>query len=131
MSDPSSPVSIGINDHYAPGEPSKNDPTAGVLREVLAERRRQDARWGEQNHPNGTGYRYLREQADKARRECDTAAETGRVTWRLVLREEYREALACTDPAELREELLQVAAVAVVWIEALDRRAAAAEGGAA
>ena len=31
-------------------------------------------------------------------------------------------ALAEVEPAKLREELIQVAAVAVAWIEAIDRR---------
>ena len=45
------------------------------------------------------------------------------MTFRPVLLEEVSEALAEDDPARLREELLQVAGVAVLWIEALDRRA--------
>lgn len=44
--------------------------------------------------------------------------------WRHILDEEVAEALAETDPERLRAELVQVAAVAVQWIEALDRRAA-------
>lgn len=96
--------------------------SAATLEEVSHERGRQVAKWGEQNHPDGTGYAYLREQAAKARHECQVAAADGRVTWRLILREEYREALAETDPERLRTELVQVAAVAAAWIEAIDRR---------
>ena len=36
-------------------EPPVTEPTSAVLAEVAAERRRQDDRWGEQNHPDGTG----------------------------------------------------------------------------
>lgn len=97
----------------------------GVLREVLTERARQDAKWGEQNHPDGTGYAYLRDRSDIARRECDSEFAAGNGSWRLILREEYREALAAApDSPELREELIQVAAVAVAWVEAIDRRTA-------
>lgn len=96
--------------------------THGVLAQVAHERSAQEAKWGQQNHADGTGYAYLKGLADKARRECDTAAAAGHVTWRLILREEYREALAATSVEELREELVQVAAVAVAWIEAIDRR---------
>lgn len=96
--------------------------TSKVIHEVYAERVAQEEKWGEQNHEDGTGFAYLKAQADKARRECDAAAAAGRVTWRLILREEYREALAAPSVAELRAELVQVAAVAVAWIEAIDRR---------
>jgi hypothetical protein len=93
-----------------------------VLAEVDAERTRQDEKWGVQNHPDGTGYSYLVTKANTARRDCDHEFAAGNGSWRLILREEFAEALACTDPAELRAELVQVAAVAVAWIEAIDRR---------
>lgn len=98
-----------------------------VLAEVDAERARQDAKWGEQSHKDDTGYRYLVEKANIARRECDTEFASGNGSWRLILREEFAEALACIDPAELREELIQVAAVAVAWVEAIDRRTTGGE----
>jgi hypothetical protein len=44
--------------------------------------------------------------------------------WVDILEEEVAEAAAESDPAKLRAELVQVAAVAVAWIEAIDRRAA-------
>lgn len=42
-----------------------------------------------------------------------------------TVKADYAEALAESDPARLRAELVQVAAVAVCWIEAIDRRATA------
>lgn len=96
--------------------------TADVLAEVAHERTLQDVKWGQQNHPDGTGYAYLQEKADQARRDCDAAFANGTGTWRHILREEYHEALASTDEASLRAELVQVAAVAASWIEAIDRR---------
>lgn len=98
-------------------------PDAAVLAEVQAERERQDARWGPQNHPNGTGMHFLKAGAENARRECEAAFDAGRGTWRHVLYEEVHEALAEKDPAALRAELVQVAAVAAAWIAAIDRRA--------
>jgi len=92
-----------------------------VLLDVLAERKDQDEKWGEQNHPDGTGTAY-RVDAQFARRACEDAAALGQVTWRHILAEEVFEALAETDPERLREELIQVAAVAVSWVEAIDRR---------
>lgn len=92
-----------------------------VVEEVLRERHAQDVKWGEQNHPDGTGPQYAG-HADGARSECDREHRAGRGTWRHILQEEVWEALAEEDPAKLRAELLQVAAVAAAWVEAIDRR---------
>lgn len=100
---------------------------SGALAEVAAERARQDARWGEQNHPDGTGAVLHFEDADSARLVCQTRARDGEVTWQHILAEEYCEAMQEDEPARLRSELLQVAAVAVNWIEAIDRRTVDAE----
>ncbi|WP_405925458.1 hypothetical protein [Streptomyces sp. NBC_00035] len=111
-------------------QPATRNPsviTDRVLSEVLAERIRQDGEWGEQNHPDGTGGYEARRIAEDARRNCKAAAERGIVTWLLISDEEHCEALAESDPAKLRAELIQDAAVKVAWIEAIDRRAAAAE----
>lgn len=98
---------------------------ATAIAEVVRERIRQDAKWGEQNHPDGTGINGPtdRQLADASRKLCQSAAEAGMVTWRHILDEEMREAFAEPDPVALRAELVQVAAVAVAWIEAIDRRA--------
>lgn len=97
-----------------------------VLAEVAAERARQDAKWGEQNHPDGTGEEWMA-MARKARAVCDRAAASGAVTWMHILQEEALESFAEADPAKLRAELIQVAAVAVSWAQAIDRRLARAE----
>jgi hypothetical protein len=99
-------------------------PRANVLRAVNAERDAQDRKWGNQNHPDGTSHEYTW-LADEARRACDQNHRDGRGTWAHILKEEFYEALAESDPVKLRAELIQVAAVAVNWVEALDRR----EGG--
>jgi len=44
--------------------------------------------------------------------------------WCSILTEEFAEAMAETDRAKLRAELVQVAAAAVAWIEDLDSRSA-------
>jgi type IV pilus biogenesis protein CpaD/CtpE len=95
-------------------------------RAVRDERDRQDAKWGEQNHPDGTGRDGNRKaMADMARELCQRLAALGVVTWYHILLEEVYEALAEDDPAKLRAELIQVAAVAQQWVEAIDRRARA------
>lgn len=101
--------------------------TDRVLCEVADERIRQDEKWGEQNHPDGTarpGDLALVALAVKSTTDAAMANEAvpGTLTWRLILDEEVREAFAERDPAGLRAELIQVAAVATAWIEAIDRR---------
>lgn len=98
--------------------------TGLTLAEVREERERQDAKWGEQNHPDGTGEHYAT-LARHHRRLCDEMFAKDRGAWAHILREEVYEALAEDNPVKLRAELIQVAAVAVSWVEAIDRR----EGG--
>jgi predicted house-cleaning noncanonical NTP pyrophosphatase (MazG superfamily)/8-oxo-dGTP pyrophosphatase MutT (NUDIX family) len=95
-----------------------------VLTELAAERAAQDALWGVQEFPDGTGPAW-RDRADRARRECAAAASAGELTWRHVLAEEFYEALAEDAPQRLRAELIQTAAVAVQWVQSLDRRSGA------
>lgn len=106
---------------------------SGVLAEVRDERARQDAKHGDQSHlPDGTGphvqpefYPHRAENmAALAKRRTDRAAQDGRSTYEQILTEEYLEAIAEASPAKLRTELVQVAAVAVQWVEAIDRRGA-------
>lgn len=98
--------------------------TGAVLQEVAAERIRQRAKWGAQEHRDGThplgfglGLKVLRLREAVAER-----LGTGS-TWARILLEEVFEAVVEKDPARLRAELVQVAAVAVQWIEVIDRRA--------
>ncbi|MFG2074286.1 hypothetical protein [Nonomuraea maritima] len=97
---------------------------ARALEDVAAERAAQDARWGMQILPDGTGGDGAEAESDRARQETETAARAGTLTWRHIMAEEVREAFAERDPELLRAELVQVAAVAVKWIQALDRRPA-------
>ncbi|MBF8186936.1 NUDIX domain-containing protein [Nonomuraea sp. K274] len=72
--------------------------------------------------PDGTGGEGTVTGADLARLETETAAANGVLTWRHILAEEVFEAFAESDPGSLRAELIQVAAVAVKWVQALDHR---------
>ena len=93
-----------------------------VLMEVLSERARQHKLWGVQNHKDGTGLQTDIEIAEAYKNICNAHAKAGTVTWRDILQEEFSEALAERNPPALREELIQVAAVATAWVEAIDRR---------
>lgn len=96
--------------------------TEAVLADVGEERERQFAKWGPQHHPDGTGLDNAQYLADKARERCDAAAAEGKVTWNHILTEEFLEGRAETDLVRLRKELVQVAAVAVAWVEDIDSR---------
>jgi hypothetical protein len=91
---------------------------------IARERDAQDAKWGEQNHPDGTAGAGRRTEARNATLWTNMQAAEKTLCWSDILEEEVAEALAEDDPALLRAELVQVAAVAVAWIEAIDRRKA-------
>ena len=95
--------------------------TESVLMDVLAERRRQSQLHGVQTLPDGTGDPASRITRDVAQMLCDKATASGRLTWRDILREEVMEAFAESERDKLRVELVQIAAVAVQWVEAIDR----------
>lgn len=97
--------------------------TSTVVGEVIAERIRQDEKWGEQNHPDGTGNALQRRAAEDSRYVCQRNFQRGEGTWHDILLEEVAEAFAESDKSKLRDELIQVAAVAVAWVEKLEREA--------
>ena len=118
-------------------------PTEGVVSEIGAERKRQHAQWGPQDHADGTndgpavvrslasaldrpGYNETisapRALAKEAKWLCRNANPS---TFTRILLEEVFEALAETNFADLRAALVQVAAVACQWIETIDRRSTA------
>jgi hypothetical protein len=97
---------------------------SGPFVEVLDERHRQDAIWGEQNHVDGTGVAGARTLADKIKTLCAQQHADGHDTWAVILAEEIAEALCETDPQRLRTELVQSAAVIMAWLQAMDRRPA-------
>ncbi|MFD6294543.1 hypothetical protein ACFWFU_07030 [Streptomyces sp. NPDC060235] len=104
--------------------------------EVDAERQRQIAKFGEQHHPDLTGAaaeqcaaREMFDQWAQSYRAInggtfDPRDPDRRLDWTGILLEEVYESLAESDPAKLRAELLQVAAVCAAWIADIDSRTA-------
>ena len=92
--------------------------------DVRREREAQDLKWGEQNHPDGTSQNkdHAELVARHAKTMCQRAAAINAVTWKHILWEEVAGAFAEEDQDKLRTELIQVAAVAMTWVEAIDRR---------
>ncbi|WP_051858499.1 hypothetical protein [Streptomyces cellulosae] len=99
-----------------------------IAEEIDAERQRQLAKFGDQHHPDGTGYDGSDRHAGFWRQRCQDAFADGEGTWGHVLLEEVFEAIAEADQARLRTELIQVAAVCAAWINDLDSRPAVSEG---
>lgn len=110
-----------------------------AINDVIRERVAQHATWGRQDHPDGTGPDLIltdlphfqgHARADHleawAKARCQ-AAEGGD-TYERILTEEWAEAITSDDPGRLRRELVQVAAVAVAWIEKLDRETRSLSG---
>ena len=93
-----------------------------IFTEIKAERKRQNEKWGEQNHPDGTGGKEYEALAALARKNCDSATRYNECTWRHILTEEFAEALAESDESKLKTELIQTAAVIFAWLEAIERR---------
>lgn len=109
--------------------------TREVLADIRAERARQFAKYGtNEDLDNGTGpaeewlqgvdswgsARGLEIQLRQVYEEYEN--QWGSPTWRHLVLEEVAEAFAESDTARLRAELVQVAALAVSWIEKLDTR---------
>lgn len=96
-----------------------------VLDEIVAERVRQEDKWGESNHPDVyPNMSYFMPSADAMREITESRASQGFCSYTDVLLEEVAEAIdeaRAGDKAALREELIQVAAVAVKWVEKIDR----------
>jgi hypothetical protein len=116
-----------------------NMSTKSILQEIEQERNKQDTKWGEQNHPFHHPLCAI-EAADKKEMDaivaafynipsqqevkqfCDSHIPLNQTNFATILLEEVVEALSECDDAAIRAELIQVAAVAVNAIEAIDRR---------
>lgn len=107
-----------------------------ILEEVKQEQERQVKKWGIQNHPDYTVLGLLppslpvmmNATADNAKYICDVKFKNGKVSWNDIFVEEALEAseeAKLGNTAALREELIQVAAVACSWVDAIDRRGVA------
>jgi len=108
-----------------------------VIEEILSERKRQDEKWGEQNHPildqvllnrdgSCTPERMCEEYGipseERAKQLCEIWHGRGKGTYMHILVEEVSEAASCLgDTESLRKELIQCGAVIVAMIESLDR----------
>jgi hypothetical protein len=90
-----------------------------VIAEVARERQKQqEAR----NFEDGTDPALMVE-AEEVGEAVAELIETGAVTWHDLITAPFANMSAETDAGRLRAHLVEVAALAVEWIEAIDRRA--------
>jgi len=112
-----------------PGYPTPAELTTyRVLDQVFDERKRQDAKFGEQNLPwtdrdGRAPWDWLTgiQTEEDIKWLVGAESKRGHLNYSEVLYEEVVEALSATDLAKVREELIQVAASAVAAIESIDR----------
>ena len=107
--------------------------TMRVLAEVAEHRHWQAERYHDMNQtmPHGVGpdvewmpgLRLTAEEIETLIRrdwDYDVDPDPAQHSWMRLMREEVAEAFGCPDTACLRTELVQIAAVAVSWIEKID-----------
>ena len=92
-----------------------------IFEDIREERKRQNEKWGEQNHPMLNGRFTIEAMTEKLYMYKALNEILKNPNWYSILLEEVYEAFAETKPEKQREEMIQVAAVAVQIIEYLDR----------
>lgn len=98
-----------------------------IFKQIYKERIKQDSKWGIQNHPIINedefdlfhNYGIIDEKTAKT--YCEDGVKDGDLCWANILVEEVSEALSAPNKENMREELIQCAAVVVAMIESLDR----------
>lgn len=106
------------------------------IADALRERERQLAKWGDQSPacvpwevPGWRGWneRQVAEEMERAAKaDCEREFKAGRGTWWHIANEELAECLAAP-PEKRREELVQLTAVCLAWLEDFDNRHATAQ----
>jgi len=127
-------IRIVKNGGKAPGK--INEIMEQIFEEIRTERERQEQKWGEQNHPCLDPVLLERDESctpirmcdnyeipteNRAKFMCDSATRKGQLTYAHIAIEEMSEVVSTFDEGKRREELVQLAAVTVAWIQKIDR----------
>ena len=96
-----------------------------VADDLIAELARLTQIYGSTDRRNGTSEHDYAAQARQAAAAVRRAQRKKTLSWRHVLAERYWAAIAQPSAPELRRLLVELAAYALLWAAALDRRAAA------
>lgn len=99
---------------------------AFITREVLAERMRQHAKYGQQQHGDRASFKPVEFEfpAMLAAAERQINADPETKTWQSIVLEQVYEAMAAEELPAMRQRLVQAAAVVMAWIEDIDTRPA-------
>lgn len=115
------------------------DARTTILADIAQERVKQLEKWGEQSHPcvpadvletlgqtgNAMSERFIASEMERAAKaDCQRNFKLGRGTWYAIAWEELAESGATTDLDSRREELVQLGAVVVAWLEDVDKKRA-------
>ena len=108
--------------------------TGVAASEAFVETKRQVEKWGVQHHPDfvqwydsdpvGRCIAYGVPSEDAAKEQCQTRNYGKGDDWAAILIEEVSEAISAVG-ADIRKELIQVAAVALSWVADIDERTGA------
>jgi len=97
-----------------------------VLVDIATERQRQLEKWGDQTHPftaiGAPAHKYLADQWKRRNDKMNDVNPDG-IAWDSIALEELHEAFAEEDPAKIRQEAIETAAVMVALVEQIDRQA--------
>ena len=101
-----------------------------IIEQIKAERIRQDNKFGVTSHDsvNPTIPRKFRNKfygicsEEEARERCEGNHLHKSITWSHIFIEEVAEVVNSKDERDRREELIQVAAVCIAWLEDIDRK---------
>jgi len=98
------------------------------LMDTRDERKRQDEKWGEQNHPwlhtvdgEAAPSRFAINTSETIKQMVDTRAQDGTLDFAAILLEEVAEAIDAETPDDVCGELVQVAAVALAARQSIMR----------
>lgn len=111
-----------------PAEPAPPAITA-VAAEILAAHARNRAARGESDYPsvialqpgNPTCRVYHIPSAAECKQRLETIGGRGSIAWTDIMLERFSDAVAAPDEFRRREDLVQIAAIAMEWIESIDR----------
>lgn len=89
---------------------------------VLAERARQERKWGPQRHPSfGRDGPLTEDTVEQAKRLCEADFASADGNWCVIFNEEAFEAMSARDVPHLLAEQTQAAAVLAAWWECAKR----------
>jgi len=101
-----------------------------VLGEIQDERNRQIEKWGIQNHKSVEDFttdvvrlceEYEIPTENRAKFMCEKSFSDENPTWTHIAIEELSEVVCAKNDYDRRQELIQLAAVCLSWIECIDR----------